>query len=371
MHNTLMDQIYRAPEFMSQAWQDSLGRVETAMQSIPSSVEHILLTGCGDSHHAAIGLEMAFRLWSGRMVRSGPAMQVGRYLIPHLSVRAKKTLVVGISNSGEVARTIESVELAAQVGAPTLAITPSPKSTLAKATDACIFIAPIMSSGPGLLSYLASLLMGFALCAMLSDEAGRAEIRDGVESIVRSFDQWHSQEQSKGMQLAEEIQGREACVFVGAGPAYGSALFSAAKVIEAAGVPAWGQELEEWAHLEYFCEPAGIPTWMLTTQGMAADREEEVIEAARVIGRHVVVTQCVAFDGLSVWAREALSPLALWVGPSTFAATLAGRLGEEPFRGFRGGRSVEEGGGASRIRTSKRLDIADLPSGRSGVKDDR
>jgi hypothetical protein len=53
--------------------------------------------------------------------------------------------------------------------------------------------------------------------------------------------------------------------------------------------------------------------------------------------------------------REALSPLALWVGPAAFASRCATQLGEEAFRGFGGGRSVEEGGGASRIRSSQRM----------------
>ncbi|MEZ4707109.1 MAG: hypothetical protein R3A44_07890 [Caldilineaceae bacterium] len=36
------------------------------------------------------------------------------------------------------------------------------------------------------------------------------------------------------------------------GPNYPTALFSAAKVLEAAGRHAMGQETEEWAHLQYF-----------------------------------------------------------------------------------------------------------------------
>jgi glucosamine--fructose-6-phosphate aminotransferase (isomerizing) len=371
MHNTLMEQVYGAQEFIRHAWRDSPGRAEAALEAIPSSIEKIFLTGCGDSHYAALGLEVPFQLWSGCQVRSGPAMQVGRYLIPHLSGRIEKTMVVGISSSGEVARTIEAVELASQAGARTLAITSSSNSTLAGTADACISIAGTTSSGPGLLGYLASLLMGFALCAKLSDEAGRAAIEGGVETIMGDFDQWCLQEQSKGIRFAEEMQDREACIFVGAGPAYGSACFSAAKAIEAAGVPAWGQELEEWAHLEYFCEPSGMPTWILTTKGRAADREQEVIEAAKAIGRHLVVSRCTVWEGLPIWVREALSPLALWVGPSAFAAALADRLGEQPFRGFRGGRSAREGGGASRIRTSKRVHIADLSSGARRSRNER
>ena len=53
--------------------------------------------------------------------------------------------------------------------------------------------------------------------------------------------------------------------------------------------------------------------------------------------------------------REVLSPLALWAGPVAYADSLMDRLGEEPFRGFSGGRDPAEGGGISRIRSSEQL----------------
>lgn len=360
MQNALIQQSQMAAEFMLRAWRDCLKSAEAALKLKPFHIQRVFLTGCGDSHHAAVGLEMAFRLWSGRWGESGPAMRVGRYGIPNLAVMAKTTLVVGLSNSGEVARTVEALELAKESGAHTLALTLSPDSALAKVADASISLPFEAPPGPGLLSYLALLLLGFALCASLADEGERAQIIEGVEALARDLGPWLQQEQFEGLRLAEEAHDRQACVFAGAGPAYGSALFSAAKVIEAAGMPAWGQDLEEWAHVEYFCEPAGMPTWFLATAGMAASREQEIIKAARAIGRRVQVSQWRGPDRLSIRASEALSPLALWAGPAAFAAALADRLGDSPFRGFGGGRSIEEGGGASRIRTSARAALKDL-----------
>jgi glucosamine--fructose-6-phosphate aminotransferase (isomerizing) len=146
-----------------------------------------------------------------------------------------------------------------------------------------------------------------------------------------------------------------AVVILGTGPAYGSALFSAAKLIEAAGVQAWGQDVEEWTHLEFFCEPSTMPTWLLSSRGRSLGRELEVEAAARTIGRQYYLS---TWEGGKDWpthTREALAPLGLWVGPVAFASRLAFLMDEVPFRGFGGGRSQVEGGGANLIRSSERI----------------
>ncbi len=131
-------------------------------------------------------------------------------------------------------------------------------------------------------------------------------------------------------------------------------MFSAAKIVESAGVNAWGQDVEEWAHIEYFSEPTTMPTWLLSAEGRSIGREREIETAARAIGRQLLVSRWSGWQGLDPRTREAISPLLLWAGPVAYAAELARILGEEPFRGFGGGRSHAEGGGASKIRSSER-----------------
>ncbi|MCE2472061.1 MAG: hypothetical protein J4G18_09190, partial [Anaerolineae bacterium] len=68
-------------------------------------------------------------------------------------------------------------------------------------------------------------------------------------------------------------------------PLYGVAMFSAAKVLEASGDPALGQETEEWSHLQYFTAETNIPTILLSANGFDADRMAEVARAAQSISR--------------------------------------------------------------------------------------
>jgi glucosamine--fructose-6-phosphate aminotransferase (isomerizing) len=326
------------------------------MEQIPSDITEIQVAGCGDSFYAALGLELAFSIWTKKIMHAGSALKVGRYRIPELIESHRRVLVVGVSASGEVARTLETISLAKSVGAHTLGITHDPESSLARNVDAFLSLStPKLPRGPGLLSYLGSLLMGYALCMALAPEENRNLISNAIEYLPSELERWISREQPRGFKFAEGIGSRENIVFIGAGPDHSSAMFSAAKVVEACGVSSWGQDLEEWAHIEYFSEPASMPTWLLSASGRSYSREIEIEVAAHGIGRQFVISRWEGWKGLERIMREAISPLVLWVGPVAYAAKLAEILGEQSFRGFGGGRSREEGGGLSRIRSSDRI----------------
>jgi glucosamine--fructose-6-phosphate aminotransferase (isomerizing) len=349
-------QSHIATEYIATAWMQTRQRARDLDLSWISEITHIVICGCGDSHHAGLGMEMALAYWTGLEVRSVPSLSAARYVIPRWGSHAAGKLVIGISASGEVARTIEALEVAGAVGAHSLAITASPESTLADVAERTLSIdVPAIPHGPGLISYLASMLMLLGVADLLAPSAARKELSHTLEMLPATLDAWKAEQELMGARFAEQVE-MDALVILGGGPAYASALFGAAKVIEAAGAYAWGQDLEEWAHLEYFCASARMPTWLLTTGGRSAGREAEVLAAAQRIGREIAVSRWEGGTDMSDIASEALSPLALWVGPAACAAELAARLDEKPFRDFGGGRSVEEGGGASRIRSSARID---------------
>jgi glucosamine--fructose-6-phosphate aminotransferase (isomerizing) len=282
-------------------------------------------------------------------------MQASRYLIPSFAENPDRCLVIGISASGEVARTIEAVEVGRSHGISTLAITGSPDSSLADASHNVLSLAtPDIPFGPGLLSYLASILVGLAVVDALSHDPALHELAIVMQELPGVLEIWQKEQERVGIRFAEEAPDLP-IVFLGSGPALGSALFSAAKVIEATGRGAWGQDVEEWAHLEYFCDPAAMPTWLLSSNGRSRSREHEVVAAAKTIGRTFLASSFPGSEGWSDAVRETLAPLCLWAGPTAFASRRAAVIGEEAFRGFGGGRSRDEGGGASRIRTSQRV----------------
>lgn len=352
-----------APRFIAEAWPEAREQALTACPQLPPSVHTILICGCGDSHHAAASLEFALAASTRRQVRAAPSLTAGRHLLPRHLKDPARLLLIALSASGEVARTLEAVELARQAGAHTLALTTQPESSLARVAAATLALSlPELPHGPGLLSYLAALLMGYALAEAWAVEPARDQWTSAIIDLADQLEAWQGGEATAARALAEQVDPAHPVLFLGSGPQSGSAMFAAAKVIEAAGAAAWAQDVEEWAHLEYFCDPADQVVWLLSAAGRATEREEEVMAAAQVLGRRVQLSRWTGAAGYPLRLREAVSPLALWAGPAAFADRLAQRLGQLPFRGFAGGRDRQEGGGASRIRSSARWSRLDFGS---------
>ncbi|MCK4960916.1 MAG: SIS domain-containing protein [Anaerolineales bacterium] len=358
--DSLTVQSMMAVDFIASSWPKVKIQAMEVLEGWTSEIDELILCGCGDSHHAALSLEMALSRWTGKRVRAVPAMTAARYLVPGLGSSSTRSLVIGISASGEVARTCEAVELGVAVGARTLAITGDKANSLAQTAESSLTLTPPpVPFGPGLLSYLASMIMGLAVAAALAPASHRQELESYIEDIPTVLDDWREEQIEMGKQFAEDTID-SVVVYLGSGSAYGSALFAAAKLIEASGAQAWGQDVEEWAHLEYFCEPADMPTWLLSSGGRSTSREQEVLKAARTIGRRIVISSWHGGDDWSPYGREALAPLGLWAGPVAYASHRAEIIGEQPFRSFGGGRNCQEGGGISRIRSSARVSPVEI-----------
>ncbi|MFQ5942030.1 MAG: SIS domain-containing protein [Anaerolineales bacterium] len=337
-----------APQFIQQYWPQAL---KTASHLADWEFKNLIFCGCGDSHHASYALSYAFSNWTKHQTQGLHAMEAARYAIPRSS--GSNHLVVGISASGETARTIEAVQLARESGARTLGITTDSASTLAAEAESTFALElPEQPFGPGLISYLAALLAGYAIGVQKTDASLQEQIHSTISEMPEALSAWIEAQSRVGQEAAQRADPTQPILFVGSGPVRGTAMFAAAKVIEAAGQPASSQDVEEWAHLEYFIEPSQLPIWLLGAGGRTSGREHEIVRAAKQLGHNLILSEwSYGPDSL----REDLSALALWAGPTAYANSLMARIGEQPFREFGGGRSQEEGGGVSRIRTSQQL----------------
>ena len=100
----------------------------------------------------------------------------------------------------------------------------------------------------------------------LADRKLQLQIDSYLNAMPAAFSEWGAGEQAKGHDAAQKVDHRQPILFLGAGPARGAAMFAAAKVIEAVGQSASSQDVEEWAHLEYFNDPP-------PASGVDAERE--------------------------------------------------------------------------------------------------
>ena len=317
------------------------------------SVKRIVITGAGDSHMAGVAAELALEQIAGIPTEPMTAMQAARYGTPHFEkLFPRNPLTIGISVSGTVARTREALALARNEGALTIAVTANPDSPLAQAAE-LVFdcTVPDFAPAPGIRSYRVSLLVLYLLAIRLAEVSGRltqdqaGQMREQLKGTADAIEATIQAVEERTRELATAVAAQTNFVFVGDGPNYATALFSAAKVIEAAGRHAMGQDTEEWAHLQYFVnvDPA-TPTFIISPGGRGHGRAAELVEVMRRIGRNVIA---VVPDGDQQIATEAdwvlpvigevpevFSPMVYAVAGELFSAYLAQVVDEPPFRGF-------------------------------------
>jgi len=378
--NSMVAQVYSLPDLITENFQELDDNIRnTLSHELCLSMKRLFLTGCGDSYHAALNAELAFESIAGVPVEPLTAHQFSRYGVAYLPQTGPGTnVVVGISVSGEVARTVEAINLANQAGAETVALTATPGSRVDKTAKTTLFSTittfpdPQGVHTPGVRSYAANQLALYLMTIRIGEVKGllspvdatalRGELlmlADAIKTTTESSDK-PAQELAMSWSDANEF------VFVGSGPNFGTALFSAAKILEASGDPALGQDLEEWAHLQYFARAVPTPTFIINAGARDLSRAVEVAVAAKIIGRRVAVITPPENEilseigdsilGIAAGVREAFSPLITAIPGELFAAYRADMIAEPFFRDFMGGRSIEEGGGISRIRTSQMLE---------------
>jgi glutamine---fructose-6-phosphate transaminase (isomerizing) len=377
MANAMLEQIYSLPALMKESVQPFDHAIrETLDHELCLSMKRIYVTGCGDSHHAAVGTELAFEVLTGLPVRALTALQYARYGAKLMPRSGPKTNVVfGISVSGEVSRTLEALQQGRANDATTISVTATPGSRIHAAGDYVIptagspFPEPPGVHVPGVRTFLtnqlalllASIRIGEVRGNLSTDEANK--LRDELAALAEAAEATIHASDLPARQLAEDWSDAQEFVFVGAGPNYATAMFSAAKVLEASGDAAMAQETEEWTHLQYFARVESTPTFLITNGEADLSRMNEMAAAAHAVGRRTAaiapaslgeLTQTV--DRVLPYAegvREMFSPLIACIPGELFAAYRADVIGEPFFRNFEGGRSQENGGGASRIRTSE------------------
>ena len=335
------------------------------------SVKRIVITGAGDSHMAGVAAELAFEQIAGIPTEPMTAMQAARYGTPHFEkLFPRNPLTIGISVSGTVARTREALALARNEGALTVAVTANPDSPLAAAAERVFdCTVPDFAPAPGIRSYRVSLLVLYLLAIRLAEVSGRltqdqaGQMREQLKGTADAIAATIQAVEERTRELATAVAEQTNFVFVGDGPNYATALFSAAKVIEAAGRHAMGQDTEEWAHLQYFVnvDPA-TPTFIISPGGRGHGRAAELVEVMRRIGRTVIAVVPEGDEQIATGADwvlpvagevpEVFSPMVYAVAGELFSAYLAQAVDEPPFRGFA---DVYEPGGIT-IRNSAVID---------------
>jgi glucosamine--fructose-6-phosphate aminotransferase (isomerizing) len=374
--NYMIEQIHSLPELLNQIFQPLDETIRRKLDhELCLSLKRLYIVGCGDSHHASLSTELAFESLTRLPDDPMTSLLFGRYAAGFIPQTGPKTnLVIGISVSGAVSRTAEALRMGKQAGATVVALTATPDSPVGKEADTILdvpvpeFPSPEGVVIPGVRSYFTSQVGLFLTAIRIAEIRGQlnnsqvAELRAEVHGFADLASETIKECEPIAKKAAQEWAGEREFVFAGSGPNYATALFTAAKVLEASGDSALGQDVEEWAHLQYFAKDISTPTFIISAGDRDLSRAVEMAVAAKQIDRLVAVVSPKSAAGLSKYAdyhfpipevKEMFSPLITAIPGELFSAYLAEAKDEPFFRDFKGGRSIEGGGGISRIRTSE------------------
>ncbi len=266
----------------------------------------ILMGGSGDSLFAARCTAPALRRWTGLPVEARTAIELARYDVPLLTAG---DAVIGISNSGSSSRARECVGLAKAKGALALGVTGSLEGPLAKAAERVVYRPIHPATGMpdryarcfvNFSEFIAVLLGIYNLGIGLGQKLGRLDVK-AADALYRSMDDAIASLPATAASidasvraLAGELRGIDTIWAIGAGPAKGIADYCAAKFHEQMPINGIGQDLEEWAHLEYFLTLAWgrrSVVFVIAPPGNSLDRAEELVEGiANAGGLALVVT---------------------------------------------------------------------------------
>lgn len=244
--------------------------------------------------------------------------------------------MVSLSNSGSSSRTRETVLLSKSQGIRTLGLTGSLDGPLAATADLVLHrpvddVALPAHWGRVFLNmseYLAALLalaeaglaVGRARNRIDEDQinATRGAILKAVHGLPAEATALNSQIAS----MAEDWAKRPAIWCLGAGPSAGTASYAAAKFHEQIPLAGIAQDLEEWAHLEYFLtlrigrESAVV---VHAPAGASFDRAAEIVIGITKAGGEALVVApagCDAFEGAT--ATVPLRPVPELLSPFTY-----------------------------------------------------
>lgn len=325
-------ELSRAADAGTDAWP----RIRDAARRLPPRPsEAVILTGCGDSYYAALALRPLIEQTSGVPVLALPAMEAVTFPSVLASPRA---LLVGISVSGKVERTIQAVSEHRQRGGRTVSISAHVDSDLGLAADAAIATSIRGTPGPvpGTANFLGSMLGLVAIALELGERTGSDRPSDDdVLDALRALDTVIAE---GGSHAQVEASALEPPFFsLGSGPDLGTASFGVAKFIEAAATVGVAQDLEEWAHEQYFTTRPGTTVFVHASTATLMERARRVAgSVAKVGGRLVSVgARPLGIVGEQHWplapVNERIAPLVAWAPVTMTALAYARHAGRHPF----------------------------------------
>jgi glutamine---fructose-6-phosphate transaminase (isomerizing) len=283
----------------------SAAALASAIREAAAAGEPVVVTGCGTSEHAAMGVAAILRDgWrAAGLPGAGPvsAQAFELSLDPPAS-----GLVIGISHEGGTSATIRAMSAAAARGARTAVITGSAGSPAGSAAGITLSTVELDRSWCHTIGYTSPMVAATAVAGLLAGgtpnpERPKARLAEGIEAA------WATG--PGGTRPAEAIGsligGASHLLVVGSGVDLATARELVLKVEEAAHVPSASRDLETFLHGHLPATgPATAVVFVLLERnelGTRAARMRQAMRAALAVGmRPAAILGSSASDGLAL-----------------------------------------------------------------------
>jgi sugar/nucleoside kinase (ribokinase family)/fructoselysine-6-P-deglycase FrlB-like protein len=277
------------PDVVSDVLDDRDGHIgRLARTLVDHEVEHLWLTGCGDSAFAGQAAALAFQRHTGITPHPVHALDLSRYLPRALP---KASAVVCVSFSGKVGRTTEAAIQARRFGHPVFGLTNAADSQLGRAVDEVVPLeVTTLGFSPGTSTYVAMLGSLLRLAAEVASLRGQdGTLGQALTELPAAVGRTLELTGEAAADASQLLLAAPWTTFLGAGPNEATAKFGAAKMFEGPQRLAVSTNLEEWAHEEYFVTSPGDPVVLVNPTGAAHDRGVEILSELRFVGAAPIV----------------------------------------------------------------------------------
>ncbi len=253
-------------------------------------LDRIQIVACGTSLHAAMIGKYILEDFCGISVDVEPSSE----FIYRKTTTNDKTLVIGVSQSGETADTITAVKQSKKQGSHILIITNRPDSTMAREANSLIPVnAGIEVSVAATKSYMAQLISFYLLALHIAEIKGSIDsaklmaLKHGLITLPEKAEE--ILDHKKNIQeIAKKYANFKNFVFVARGLNYATALEGALKLKEISYINATGYPAGELKHGPIAMLDESMPVLSIMMKGMVYDKilsnsEEAKARDARMI----------------------------------------------------------------------------------------
>ncbi|WP_135822870.1 glutamine--fructose-6-phosphate transaminase (isomerizing) [Halostella litorea] len=287
-----------------------VGRDAVSLTEFPpgsfGNVEEVQFVACGTSYHAAL---YATRVLASRGIHAS-AYRAGEYATSPAPI-GDGSLVVGVTQSGETADTLESLRVATRRGARTLAVTNVVGSTAARECDDALFIRAGPEIGVAATKTFSSQVATLTLLGerIVRDVTGLAsdEVGDLLDSLAALGDDVRRVVDGSGAEdVADRYVGRPSYFFIGRDVGYPVALEGALKFKEITYEHAEGFAAGELKHGPLALVTEETPVFAVFT-GRHDEKTLSNVEQVQARGAPVIAVASEDHDAALDVADEALT----------------------------------------------------------------